>query len=370
MIGISGLAKSYGARTVFEDVSLRLDASTVYGVAGPHGSGKTTLLQILAGLEPASRGKVSISGAARVGLLGPDRELEDDRLIVHLAMMGELEVWRDLQTRKGILEYGEGDPTALADLERRLEASDGHSLEARASEVLAGLGIEPRSHRRPLSTLPRELKMRVLLAQVLVGGRDVLLLDEPTDHLDTESVAWLGRFLVAYRGTALVISCDRRFLDDVATGILEVDHGAITLYPGSYADFVARKQAPPERQRGPVERRVEPQAAMDDLPALPHDGPSAPAPSSSPERPDIERSRRAALPFRRDRVLADIALGKARKRSIHTLYGKARLGQPLPERALQEIHREERELDAKLEAWSRDLETITSELAAAPSKAK
>jgi ATPase subunit of ABC transporter with duplicated ATPase domains len=127
------------------------------------------------------------------------------------------------------------------ELEDRIAVHDGYTLEARASSILEGLGIPVPSHRQRLATLSGGFKLRVLLAQVLLGGPDVLLLDEPTNHLDILSIRWLEQFLGAYRGTALVISHDQRFLDNVATHILDVDYGTVTLYTGNYRAFATQK---------------------------------------------------------------------------------------------------------------------------------
>ncbi|HEY8039202.1 MAG TPA: ABC-F family ATP-binding cassette domain-containing protein, partial [Polyangiaceae bacterium] len=254
MIGISQLAKAYGGRTLFEGVSLQLNAGSRYGLVGANGSGKTTFLEILAGDEPATEGSVAIPGRARVGVLRQDRFLDDDAIILDLAMMGDRPVWEALQERARIIDHGQGDAGRLAELEDALRIAGGTTLEARATAILEGLGIPIASHRRSLSTLSGGFKLRVLLAQVLVGGPDALLLDEPTNHLDILSIRWLEKFLAAYRGAALVISHDQRFLDNVATHILDVDYETITPYTGNYSAFVLEKAATRERKEGEIAR--------------------------------------------------------------------------------------------------------------------
>ncbi len=254
MIGISGLAKAYGGRTLFEDVSLQLNLGSRYGLVGANGSGKTTFLKIVAGDEPASEGTVSLPSRSRVGVLRQDRFLDDDARILDLAMMGELDVWEALQKRARIIDHGEGDANHLADLEESIKNHDGYTLEARATAVLIGLGIPIGSHPRPLSTLSGGFKLRVLLAQVLVGGPDALLLDEPTNHLDILSIRWLEQFLGAYRGAAVIISHDQRFLDNVATHVLDVDYETITQYTGNYSAFALQKATTRERKEGEIER--------------------------------------------------------------------------------------------------------------------
>jgi ATPase subunit of ABC transporter with duplicated ATPase domains len=254
MIGVSRLAKAYGGRTLFEDVSLQLNAGSRYGLVGANGSGKTTFLQVVAGDEPATDGTVAIPGRARVGVLRQDLFLDDAQIILDLAMMGDRDVWSALHERARIIDHGEGDAGRLAELEDAIRTSDGYTLEARATSILEGLGIPHSSHRLPLSTLSGGFKLRVLLAQVLVGGPDALLLDEPTNHLDILSIRWLEKFLAGYRGAAIVISHDQRFLDNVATHILDVDYETITQYTGNYSAFVVEKAGTRERKEGEIAR--------------------------------------------------------------------------------------------------------------------
>src|SRR5580698_2459046 len=252
MIDIAKLAKSYGARTLFEDVSLKLVAGSRYGLVGANGSGKTTFLEIVAGDEPATDGSVKIAKTARVGVLRQDRFLSDDETILDVAMAGDEIVWAAYAEQRRLVAEAMPDAARLADLEDRIATHDGYTLEARASGVLEGLGIPTASHRRPLGTLSGGFKLRVLLAQVLLGGPDVLLLDEPTNHLDILSIRWLEKFLAAYAGCAVVISHDQRFLDNVATHILDVDYQTITPYVGNYAAFVVEKEGARERLEAEV----------------------------------------------------------------------------------------------------------------------
>jgi ATPase subunit of ABC transporter with duplicated ATPase domains len=253
MITVSRLGKSYGGRTLFEGVSLQLNSGSRYGLVGANGSGKTTFLKILAGDEPASDGTVSIPSRTRTGVLRQDQFLDDARRILDVAMMGDAVAWGALEERARIID-GDGDAGRLADLEHTLSTVDGYTLEARASSVLEGLGIPVPSHGELLSTLSGGFKLRVLLAQVLVGGPDVLLLDEPTNHLDILSIRWLEKFLAAYRGAALVISHDQRFLDNAVTHVLDVDYETVTPYTGNYTVFAAEKAAVRLRKEAEIAR--------------------------------------------------------------------------------------------------------------------
>ena len=241
MITLQNLGKSYGARSLFAGVSLKLSSGSRYGLVGANGSGKTTLLNMLAKDEPPSEGLVQILASARLGVLRQDRFLDDAEIILEVTAKGDRLVWDALAEQRRLTEGG-GDATRIADLEEIIRAHDGYTLEARASWILEGLGIPVAHHRQPLATLSGGFKLRVLLAQVLLGGPDVLLLDEPTNHLDILSIRWLEKFLAAYKGCAVVISHDQRFLDNIATHILDIDYDTITAYPGNYTAFEAQKR--------------------------------------------------------------------------------------------------------------------------------
>jgi ATPase subunit of ABC transporter with duplicated ATPase domains len=253
MLTINNLAKAYGARSLFEGVSLKLVPGARYGLVGANGSGKTTFLNMLSGDEVPTDGSVSIPKTARMGVLRQDRFLRDDERILDIAMQGDTIVWGALEEQRA-LERGAGDPSRVAELEEIIRVHDGYTLEARAAWVLEGLGIPVPKQKQPLATLSGGFKLRVLLAQVLLGGPDVLLLDEPTNHLDILSIRWLEKFLAAHTGSAVVISHDQRFLDNIATHVLDVDYGTITLYTGNYTTFAAEKVAIRERKEAEIDQ--------------------------------------------------------------------------------------------------------------------
>jgi ATPase subunit of ABC transporter with duplicated ATPase domains len=191
MIAISDLSKSFGARTLFEGVTHKLVKGSRYGLVGANGSGKTTFLKIVCGDEPASGGQVIWPKDARVGVLRQDRFLSDAEPILSVAMAGDELVTSALAEQARLAEAPVPDAERMAELEDQIAAHDGYTLEARASHILEGLGIPVAVHRQPLATLSGGFKLRVLLAQVLIGGPDVVLLDEPTNHLDILSIRWL-----------------------------------------------------------------------------------------------------------------------------------------------------------------------------------
>ena len=257
MISTTGLAKSFGDRVLFRSASFRLNAGERYGLVGGNGSGKTTLLNMLAGDLPASAGSVSMPRGARLGVLRQDHFLHADEEILDVAVMGNEELWRAIVERDQLLAGAEKhfDTARFSALEDVFERHDGYTAHARAAAILEGLGLPARIHQNPLSTLSGGFRLRVLLAQVLASGPDALLLDEPTNHLDILSIRWLEKFLRAFRGPVLVISHDHRFLDNVATRILDIDYETVTAYPGNYTRFLIAKTAERERREKEIAQR-------------------------------------------------------------------------------------------------------------------
>ena len=250
MISVTGLEKSFGERTLFTGVFFRLNPGERYGLVGANGSGKTTLLNILAGDAHASEGSVSIPRRTRLGVLRQDRFVYEDEEVLQVALMGNEELWDAMAERDALLARADEhfDAERFSELEEVFERHDGYTAEARAAAILEGLGLPAKVHRQPLSTLSGGFRLRVLLAQVLAGAPDALLLDEPTNHLDILSIRWLEKFLRGFRGPVVVISHDHRFLDNVATHILDIDYETVTGYPGDYTGFLAAKAAERERR--------------------------------------------------------------------------------------------------------------------------
>ena len=259
MLQVSQLTKNYGPRTLFEGVSLQMNAGSRYGIVGANGAGKTTFLRILTDDEAPSDGTVTYPKTARVGVLRQDRFTNDDEQVLSVAMRGDEAVFEVLREQEQLLEAGGGDGLRLAALEERLSTLDGYTLEARAAATLVGLGIPEDKLRGPLGALSGGFKLRVLLAQVLVGRPEILLLDEPTNHLDILSIKWLEGFLKEYQGCAVIISHDHLFLNAVTSHILDVDYGTITAYVGNYDAFLIQKeqtQAQREAENARLEKIV------------------------------------------------------------------------------------------------------------------
>ena len=257
MISLSNLGKHFGDQTLFQGVTLQFNPGERYGIVGANGSGKSTLLKILCREESASEGEISIPRRARLGVLEQDHFQYENERILSVVMMGNAVLWEAMAEKELILgraeEHFDGD--RYSELEDIILRGDGYTLESRAGEILEGLGIPTESHEMLLSTLSGGFKLRVLLAKVLASQPDVLLLDEPTNHLDIVSIRWLEKFLDDYRGAALMVSHDHRFLDNVATSIVDVDYATVKAYPGNYQNFVRAKREERERREREIAKR-------------------------------------------------------------------------------------------------------------------
>ncbi|GAB4374042.1 MAG: ABC-F family ATPase [Acidobacteriota bacterium] len=257
MIAVTNLGKAYGARTLFEGASFQMHPGQRIAIVGANGSGKSTLLRILAGEEAPSEGEVSLPRRARIGVLVQDQFRWEDVPIRNVVLMGRPELWNAMVAKEALLD---GPPEAFdadrfAELEEVIARHDGYTLEARVGEILEGLGIPARVHDEPLRVLSGGYKLRVLLARTLAADPDVLLLDEPTNHLDIVSIRWLEKFLVDFRGVVAVVSHDRRFLDNIATHVLDVDYERVTLYRGNYTAWERQKREHRERMESEIARR-------------------------------------------------------------------------------------------------------------------
>ncbi len=243
MITVQDVSKSYGTRTLFDQVSVKFTPGNRYGLTGPNGAGKSTFMKILTGdIEPSNRG--TVSKPRKVGVLSQNQNAFDDKRIIDTVMMGNMTLWNALSERNALCEaedFTDAMMNRLGDLESLIADENGYEAEIEAAEILRGIGIPDEKHTDLMSTLPNDYKFRVLLAQALFGGSDALLLDEPTNYMDLETIHWLEEFLLDYKGTLIVISHDRHFLNAVCTHIADIDYDTIINYPGSYDDMVEHK---------------------------------------------------------------------------------------------------------------------------------
>ncbi|WP_437973444.1 ATP-binding cassette domain-containing protein [Sorangium sp. So ce295] len=244
MITLEKLTKRYGPKILFENVTMRFDPGKRYVLVGANGAGKSTLLKVISGEEESDQGSVEIPRQLRVGVLKQDHFAYESSRILDTVLMGNRALWDAMQERDRLYEVEMTDEVGmrLAELEGTIGEEDGYTAESRAAEMLEGLGIATARHTSTVSTLAGGYKLRVLIAQTLFGGADVLLLDEPTNHLDLDSIRWLESYLTdTFRGTLLVVSHDRHFMNAIATHVADVDYQTVTLYTGDYDDFIEQK---------------------------------------------------------------------------------------------------------------------------------
>jgi ATPase subunit of ABC transporter with duplicated ATPase domains len=241
MLSAANITIQFGAKPLFENVNAKFDNGNRYGLIGANGCGKSTLMKILGGdLEP-SNGVVVRDPHVRLGKLRQDQFAFEDVRVLDVVMMGHEEMWAAQSERDAIYanpEASEDDYMKAAELEGKFAEYDGYTAEARAGELLLGVGIPLEQHQGPMREIAPGWKLRVLLAQALFSDPDVLLLDEPTNNLDIHSIQWLEDVLNERNSTMIIISHDRHFLNSVCTHMADLDYGELRIYPGNYDDFM------------------------------------------------------------------------------------------------------------------------------------
>jgi ATPase subunit of ABC transporter with duplicated ATPase domains len=242
MISVSNVTMRYGSKVLFEEVGVSFVSGRRYGLTGPNGSGKSTFMKVLTGeLEPQ---KGTVVRPRKLGVLRQDQFAFDEFRVIDTVIMGNKPLWAALSERDKIYEKPEmtdEDGMRLGELEGVIGDEDGYTAEADAAVLLDGLDIREELHERKMSELQGGQKVRVLLAQALFGKPDALMLDEPTNYLDLESIHWLQDFLQNYNGTLITISHDRHFLNNVTTHTADIDYQTIIIYTGGYDDMVMQK---------------------------------------------------------------------------------------------------------------------------------
>lgn len=247
MITLNSISKSFGSRVLFENVTISFNEGNRYGLTGPNGSGKSTLLKIIMGLEEPTTGSVTLPD--RVGILRQNIEDYLEFSVIDVVIMGNKRLWDALKERDSLYEVEMTDDVGmrLGELEGIIAEEDGYSADSNAELFLAGMGIPHEYLSQKMNEIPTDMQFRVLLCQSLFGDPQALLLDEPTNHLDLESIGWLEKFLHQYKGTMIVISHDRHFLNSVCTHIADIDYETIIIYPGNYDEMVVAKTSVRER---------------------------------------------------------------------------------------------------------------------------
>ena len=250
MISTANITMQFGARPLFENVSVKFGNGNRYGLIGANGCGKSTFMKILGGdLEPSS-GQVMVDPNQRLGKLRQNQYGFEDCTVLDTVIMGHEELWQVKAERDRIYslaEMSEEDGMAVADLEVQFAELDGYTAEARAGELLLGLEIPEDQHNGLMSSIAPGWKLRVLLAQALFSDPDILLLDEPTNHLDINTIRWLENILVARDSTMIIISHDRHFLNSVCTHMADLDYGELRLFPGNYDEYMTAATQARER---------------------------------------------------------------------------------------------------------------------------
>jgi ATPase subunit of ABC transporter with duplicated ATPase domains len=241
MISLDSISKTMGSRTLFEKVSITFDEGNRYALTGPNGCGKSTLLKIIMGMETATSGNLNLP--PRLGFLRQNIEDFHEFRVIDCIIMGNQRLWDAFTERDKLYEEEITDEIGmrLGDLEGIIAEEDGYSAESDAEILLSGTGIAEEYYEQPLGSIPLDLQFRVLLCQALFGDPQALILDEPTNHLDLESITWLSTFLETYKGTLIVVSHDRHFLNKITTHIADIDYETIIIYPGNYDDMVMIK---------------------------------------------------------------------------------------------------------------------------------
>lgn len=252
MLTTANITMQFGAKPLFEDVSVKFGEGNRYGLIGANGCGKSTFMKILAGdLEP-SAGSVSKDPNERLGVLKQDQFAYEEFSVIDTVIMGHAELWQVKEERDAIYakaEMSEEDGIRAADLEGEFAEMDGYTAEARAGELLLGVGIPIEQHFGPMSEVAPGWKLRVLLAQVLFAEPDIMLLDEPTNNLDINTIRWLEGVLSERNCTMIIISHDRHFLNSVCTHMADLDYGELRLFPGNYDEYMTAATQARERQQ-------------------------------------------------------------------------------------------------------------------------
>jgi ATPase subunit of ABC transporter with duplicated ATPase domains len=240
----------FGSKPLFENISVKFGGGNRYGLIGANGSGKSTFMKILGNdLEP-TLGNVSLDPNERIGKLRQDQFAFEEFTVLDTVIMGHGELWEVKQERDriyGLAEMSEADGYKVADLEVTYGEMDGYSAEARAGELLLGVGIPVEQHYGPMSEVAPGWKLRVLLAQALFSNPDILLLDEPTNNLDIDTIRWLEQTLNERDSTMIIISHDRHFLNMVCTHMADLDYGELRVYAGNYDEYMTAATQARER---------------------------------------------------------------------------------------------------------------------------
>ncbi|MFK6999912.1 ABC-F family ATP-binding cassette domain-containing protein [Flavobacterium oreochromis] len=257
MLTVSNLSVQFGKRILFDEVNVTFTQGNCYGIIGANGAGKSTFLKILSGdIDPTS-GHVILEPGKRMSVLNQNHNMFDEHTVLETVLMGNKVLYAVKKEMDELyLDYNDSNADRIGELQIQFEEMNGWNADSDAATLLSNLGIGPDYHYTLMSEMEGKLKVRVLLAQALFGNPDVLIMDEPTNDLDFETIGWLENFLANYENTVLVVSHDRHFLDAVCTHVSDIDFGKITHYSGNYTFWYESSQLA-AKQRAQQNKKAE-----------------------------------------------------------------------------------------------------------------
>jgi len=243
MLSVSNLSVQFGKRILFDDVNTSFNNGNCYGIIGANGSGKSTFLKILAGKQDPTSGNVHLEPGKRMSVLEQNHNIYDDKNVLDTVIIGNKPLY-DVKTEMDNLyaNYNDENADKIGVLQQQFEEMDGWNAESSAAALLSNLGISENLHYTLMKDVDAKLKVRILLAQSLFGNPDVLIMDEPTNDLDYETILWLENFLANFDNCIIVVSHDRHFLDSVCTHISDIDYNKISHYSGNYTFWYESSQ--------------------------------------------------------------------------------------------------------------------------------
>lgn len=260
MLSVSNLSVQFGKRVLFDEVNVAFVQGNCYGVIGANGAGKSTFLKILSGQVDPTSGHVHLEPGKRMSILEQNHNAYDEFSVLETVVMGNKPLFSIKKEIDSLYaDYSDENADKIGELQVKFEEMNGWNAESDAAALLSNLGIAEGFHHTAMADMDSKLKVRVLLAQALFGNPDVLIMDEPTNDLDYDTINWLENFLADYENTVIVVSHDRHFLDAVCTHIADIDFGKINLYSGNYTFWYESSQLA-ARQRAQQNRKAEEKA--------------------------------------------------------------------------------------------------------------
>ena len=257
MLSVSNLSVQFGKRILFDEVNTQFVQGNCYGIIGANGSGKSTLLKIISGKQDPTSGHVHLAPGKRMSVLEQNHNAFDDFMVLETVVMGNKDLFKVKSEIDKLYEnYTDKNAEKIGELQLIFEEMNGWNAESNAATMLSNLGVGESLHYTSMADLDGKQKVRVLLAQALFGNPDVLIMDEPTNDLDYETISWLENFLANYDNCVIVVSHDRHFLDSVCTHISDIDFGKISHFSGNYTFWYESSQLA-ARQRAQQNKKSE-----------------------------------------------------------------------------------------------------------------